>query len=230
MNFKKHLELKGKHALFSPSSNAWLRYDEQKIEEKIFSQYRAPLGTEIHEFAEAKIEMGQKIGSTRELRKDISYEIYKKYKDKSIAENSETYSEYCKKLLKYFYYLSDDIFETVKQYINDAIGFKMTPEQPLYYSDYIFGTTDAISFRDNYLRIHDLKTGSLPAHMDQLYIYAALFCLEYKIRPGDISMELRLYQSTEILVANPTAEDISPVIDQIISTGKVASRIESQEE
>ena len=75
-----------------------------------------------------------------------------------------------------------------------------------------------------------MKTGSLPAHMDQLYIYAALFCLEYKIRPGDISMELRLYQSTEILVANPTAEDISPVIDQIISTGKVASRIESQEE
>ena len=30
------------------------------------------------------------------------------------------------------------------------------------------------------LRIHDYKSGITPAKMDQLMIYAALFCLEYK--------------------------------------------------
>ena len=30
--------------------------------------------------------------------------------------------------------------KTLNLYINDAIGFKMTPEQPLYYSDNCFGT------------------------------------------------------------------------------------------
>lgn len=39
------------------------------------------------------------------------------------------------------------------------------------------------------LRIHDLKTGISPVHMDQLLIYAALFCLEYKIKPGSIDTD-----------------------------------------
>ena len=69
----------------------------------------------------------------------------------------------------------------------------MTPEQILFYSDNCFGTADAIAFRGDLLRIHDLKTGAIPAHMEQLEVYAALFCLEYKIKPADIRMELRLY-------------------------------------
>lgn len=80
--------------------------------------------------------------------------------------------------------------KTLNTYVNDAIGFRMDTEQVLYYSDNCYGTADAISFNDGFLRIHDLKTGAVPAHMEQLYIYAALFCLEYGYHPKDIRMEL----------------------------------------
>ena len=98
--------------------------------------------------------------------------------------------------------------KTIYSYINDAIGFKMSTEVVLYYSDFFFGTADAICFRNNKLRIHDLKTGTTPVHIEQLEIYAALFCLEYKIRPSDIEIELRIYQNDEILYHNPEQEDI----------------------
>ena len=114
-------------------------------------------------------------------------------------------------------------------YVNDAIGFKMIPEQILYYSENCFGTADAIMFRDRFLRIHDLKTGVIPAHMEQLKIYAALFCLEYKVKPSEIDMELRLYQNNEILYDEPTAEDIVPIMDKIITFDKVIRKIKEQE-
>ena len=76
-------------------------------------------------------------------------------------------------------------------------------------------TADAISFNDGFLRIHDLKTGAVPAHMEQLYIYAALFCLEYGYHPKDIRMELRIYQNDEVWVENPTEEEIDPIIAKI---------------
>jgi len=120
--------------------------------------------------------------------------------------------------------------KTLNAYVNDAIGFKMTPEQILFYSDNCFGTADAIAFRGDLLRIHDLKTGAIPAHMEQLEVYAALFCLEYKIKPADIRMELRLYQSDDILVANPTVEDIAPIMDKIITFDKIINKIKEQEE
>lgn len=120
--------------------------------------------------------------------------------------------------------------KTLNMYVNDAIGFKMTPEQILYYSDNCFGTADAISFRDDFLRIHDLKTGSIPAHIEQLEIYAALFCLEYKYKPGNIGIELRIYQSDEILYHKPTAEDIVPIMDKIITFDKIINSIKAQEE
>lgn len=119
--------------------------------------------------------------------------------------------------------------KTLNMYVNDAIGYKMTPEQPLYYSENCFGTTDAISFRDRLLRIHDFKSGIVPAHMEQLEIYAALFCLEYKIKPADIDVELRIYQSNEIFYHNPTAEDIVPIIDKIIAFDKIINKIKEQE-
>ena len=120
--------------------------------------------------------------------------------------------------------------KTLNMYVNDAIGYKMTPEQPLYYSENCFGTADSISFRNDLLRIHDLKTGVIPAHIEQLEIYAALFCLEYKVAPGDIEMELRIYQSDEILYHKPTVEDIAQIMDKIITFDKVISRIKEQEE
>ena len=65
--------------------------------------------------------------------------------------------------------------KTIYSYVNDAIGFKMDTEVVLFYSERFFGTADAISFRDGILRIHDLKTGKIPAHIEQLEVYAALF-------------------------------------------------------
>lgn len=120
--------------------------------------------------------------------------------------------------------------KTLNMYVNDAIGFKMKPEQVLYYSDNCFGTADAIIFRNNLLRIHDLKTGVTKAHMEQLEIYAALFCLEYKKRPSDIDIELRIYQNNEIVIYNPTAEDIVPIMDKIITFDKLLDKIKLEEE
>ena len=119
--------------------------------------------------------------------------------------------------------------KTLNMYVNDAIGFRLTPEQILYYSENCFGTADAIGFRNGLLRIHDLKTGVIPAHMEQLEIYAALFCLEYKIKPAEIEMELRIYQSDEILYHKPTVEDILLIMDRIITSDKIISKIKAEE-
>ncbi len=119
--------------------------------------------------------------------------------------------------------------KTLNMYVNDAIGFKMTPEQILYYSDNCFGTADTVMFRNNLLRIHDLKTGAVPAHMEQLEIYAALFCLEYKIKPAEIDILLRIYQNNEILYFEPAAKEIAAIIEKIIAFDKIIDKVKEQE-
>lgn len=118
--------------------------------------------------------------------------------------------------------------KTIYAYVNDAIGFKMDTEVVLFYSKNFFGTADSICFRNNVLRIHDLKTGVSPVKMEQLEIYAALFCLEYKIKPGTIEIELRIYQNDEVLIHNPTAEDIVPIMDKIIHLDKILNNMEGR--
>lgn len=118
--------------------------------------------------------------------------------------------------------------KTLNMHVNDAIKFKMRPEQPLFYSENCFGTADAIVFKNDILRIHDLKTGITPASLHQLEIYAALFCLEYNIKPGDIEMELRIYQNNDILIGKPEADDILPVMDKIIRFDKIISSIKEE--
>ena len=115
-------------------------------------------------------------------------------------------------------------------YVNDAIGFRMVPEQILYYSENCFGTADSISFRNNLLRIHDLKTGSTPVKMEQLMIYAALFCLEYRYKPSEIDIELRIYQNDDYTYFKPEADDILPIMDKIISFDKIIDRIKYEED
>lgn len=116
--------------------------------------------------------------------------------------------------------------KTLYTYVNDAIGFKMSTEVVLFYSERFFGTADSISFRDNFLRIHDLKTGKIKADMEQLEIYAALFCLEYKVKPESIGMELRLYQNDEVIYHNPTPEDIHAIMDKIVHLDQVIQTLE----
>ena len=116
--------------------------------------------------------------------------------------------------------------KTIYSYVNDAIGFKMDTEVVLYYSERFFGTADTISFKNNFLRIHDLKTGKHPASIEQLEVYAALFCLEYKWKPHDIEMELRIYQNDEVVIHIPEPEDILDIMNHIIHLDDLIEKLE----
>lgn len=124
--------------------------------------------------------------------------------------------------------------DTLAKYVNDAIGFRMDAEVPLYFSENFFGTTDAIRFSNHpdknsqykyFLRIHDLKTGKIPAKLRQLEVYAAFFFLEYKIKPEETEIELRIYQNDDIMVGNPTAKDIKPIMNKILLFEKLIQKL-----
>lgn len=120
-------------------------------------------------------------------------------------------------------------------FVNDAITFQMKSEQILYFSENCFGTADAICFSKQLksnrmlLRIHDLKTGKIPGHIEQLLVYAALFCLEYSIKPSEIDMELRIYQEEDIKIFRPTVEDVYPIMDKIIAFDEIIKKIKLEE-
>lgn len=113
----------------------------------------------------------------------------------------------------------------INQFVNDAIGFRMESEQVLYYSQFAFGTADAISFKDGLLRVHDLKTGVTQVSFKQLRIYCALFCLEYNIEPKKIEMECRIYQGTEVLMEHPDPDEVCEIMDKIIAFDMVLSKL-----
>lgn len=122
--------------------------------------------------------------------------------------------------------------ETLNMYVNDAIRFHMTPEQPLKYSEFAYGTADAISVneKDGILRIHDLKTGKTPTSFLQLMIYASYFFLEYdEFRPGDFEIILRIYQNCEVLEERPATDEIVPIMDKIIFFDEVLHRFREEE-
>lgn len=106
--------------------------------------------------------------------------------------------------------------QSLATYVNDAIGYAMNCEQPLYYSENCFGMADTIAFGRNKLRIHDLKTGIAKTSVHQLEVYAALFCLEYGQNPLDIRIELRIYQREEVQKFEPFPEAIQSIMDKII--------------
>lgn len=110
--------------------------------------------------------------------------------------------------------------KTLNRYVNDAIGFRMTPEVALFYSDNAFGHADCLAFRKNKLRIHDLKTGENPTSVRQLEIYAALFCLEYRFKPHDIEIDLRIYQNDEVHEYITDPHDIVRLMDTIVAHDK----------
>lgn len=105
---------------------------------------------------------------------------------------------------------------TLSSYVNDGINYKMTVEQPLFYSENCFGHADTISFRRNILRIHDLKTGISQASVHQLEVYAAIFCLEYGISPYDIRMDLRIYQNGGPTIYEGDPDVIMDIMDRIM--------------
>jgi len=183
MIFNPHLELKGKHALFSASNYHWINYDVEKMRE-VYGRHLATLrGTQLHNLAAECIHLGVNLPSSK---------------------------------------------KTLNMYVNDAIGYRMIPEQPLFYSNNFFGTTDAISFRKKLLRIHDLKTGLNPASMNQLRIYAALYCLEMGMKPDKINTELRIYQNNEIEVETPHPDDVGEIMNKIVLFDNEISRMKEE--
>lgn len=125
----------------------------------------------------------------------------------------------------------EDNGATVNQYVNDCIGFRMVPEQVLYYSDNVFGTADAISFREELeqwvLRISDLKTGLIEADVEQLETYAAFYFLEYKYTPEEIfkiKIELRIYQNDEVFIYEGDHDKIIHIMEQARLLDKYLSK------
>ena len=119
--------------------------------------------------------------------------------------------------------------KTLNAFVNDAIGFGMQSELVLKYSNNCFGTADALSFKKNILRIHDLKTGETKASFDQLLIYAALFCLEYSVKPADIKIIARIYQYDDYEEVEFLVDDVVPVMDTIKHFDILLNNIKQEE-
>jgi hypothetical protein len=204
MNFNKHPELEGKHAFLSPSKVGWLNYDDEKLITSYINSYSQSIGTLLHIYAQEHINYGIKINK---------------------ATKNEVLLYLMKNGIPSCAIDIEFIFPNLMNYVNDAIGYRMTTEQPLVYSKFCFGTADTICFKNNFLRIHDLKTGASPVHMEQLIKYEALFCLEYVIKPSDIDSELRIYQGGNIEVYKPTPNEVMKVCDIIVHESNILTNI-----
>ena len=213
MNLNEFPELRGKHSIFSPSNPSFFNYSPDEFYSKLIGRYRQALGTDIHEYAFLCIKRCHKVTSVRELNKDLDCFIFDKYYD----SYKDAIPKECERELACLNYVSSvcpEVLESVKAYINDAIGFKMYPEVVLYYTDDFRGTADSLIFSNNILRIHDLKTGSGIAHMEQLIGYAALFCLRHHKHPDKFNTELRIYQNGEINIATPDGAEIQDYVER----------------
>jgi hypothetical protein len=129
---------------------------------------------------------------------------------------------------------------TLSMYVNDVIKYKMEPERALFFSMDCYGTADAIGFEIyvdlvddvlGYLRIFDLKTGVSNCSVEQLYVYAAVFCLEYGYRPYEIEGELRLYQNDAVDCYEIDRVVLTEVISTILSHQRIIDeyRLEGEE-
>lgn len=212
------------HAVLSPSGYSWINYDSNfadKLTKRYCAHMRSPAGTAIHDFARNCIELGER--PPKQLNNIIK--MIKLF----MVQNKNNYS---KELVNFISSLPKHVFETLVLYIDDCIGFRMDPEKLLVYSESCFGTADAISFdtATSTLRISDLKTGDGPAHMEQLFIYDALFCLEYRFNPKDIRIENRLYQFGQIQEAiDIPAEQIASYMNIITTQSKFMQQLRGKE-
>ena len=207
MNSRDFSELRGKHALFSPSQSSWFRYSKEQAVEKYKNSYAQAIGTICHEFAADQIKYRKR------LKKGDSMALLMKLLTSNIPEDVIDI---------------DWLYPNIMNYVNDAISYRMQPERILYYSDKCFGTTDAIVQKGKLLRVHDLKTGRGPTDMDQLLGYAALFCFHETKKPKDLEFELRIYKNVNdngiyiptIETYNPNSDEIQEVMNQIIFVTK----------
>lgn len=201
MIFNEHADLEGKHAFLGASTYHWIRWDEETLEKRYYGRYQQSIGTELHELAKVLINNRIKLAKSDKKIIDIALSTIK---------------------IPRAAYNAEEVLSSLLPFVNDAIGFRMTSEVLLFYSFNCFGTTDAISFSDydKILRIHDYKSGVTPCKMEQLMIYAALFCLEYKKSPFDFTTELRIYQHGEIALLIPEPTEIEGIMNLIKTKDK----------
>lgn len=113
-------------------------------------------------------------------------------------------------------------------FVNDGIGFNMDTEFFLFYSPYCYGTADSIAFDNNTLRIHDLKTGDSGGNVLQLLVYAALFCLQYDVKPESIYYDLRIYHGDTYTKYVPGYEDVRKAMLRISELTLLLTRQEAE--
>jgi len=204
MNWNQHRNLDGSHAFLSASKYSWLTKTNEEIVQSYTNSFAQSIGTLSHAFAADYIRFREKLkkSDSRTLKMDLMRRGIPEYAIDIRA-----------------------FFPTVMRYVNDSIDYMMDPEVLLYYSDLCFGTADSIQVSNGVLRIHDLKTGTTVAKIDQLKIYAALFYLEYGQKPERLRTELRIYQSDDILVHEPEVEEIREVMDAIVEKDRVLQKL-----
>lgn len=224
MSYEKNSDVSESHAVFSPSQSSWLRYDREKILDRLRNVDAKRMGTELHEFAKSQIDLHIKVRGNKNVVDSFMTYIYRKYYD----ETNSRVSTAGERILRSVSRISPETIVTLRSYINDCIGYCMVTEAPLEYDPiYFFGTADAYCYRDDILRVSDLKTGVVRAHMEQLMIYAALFCLSRKIKPSDLKKtELRIYQNAQIIYHEPPAKEIEEISRIIIDGYKIACEYE----
>lgn len=214
---------KGKHALFSGSLYSWTNIKaetdlafEETLRARYYNSFAKDVGTIMHAWACDRVRF--RLNAVKSDSKSLLIYIIKCY---------EANRDYIPRSIASYYV--DKCFPNIMAYIKDANGFRLDPEVSLKYADDFYGTADAILYKkDEFLRIHDLKTGTTPASLRQLEIYAAFCCLEYNIDPGSVDIELRIYQNDEILVGNPSGEYIEALIDQIRKTRIIFEKIKKE--
>lgn len=194
MKWIDHKELEGKHAFLGASQWRWLTWDDNTLANRYYNQFSQLIGTIVHELARDCIRSGMKLSkSDRHL---VDMYMYKNFIPK-------------------YAYDTEYILANLIPFVNDAIGFHMSSEVILYYSPNAFGTTDTIAYneKEKVLRIHDYKNGQTPAHMEQLVIYAAYFCLEYSVAPTSLAhIWLRIYQNCEYVEVEADPMQIESVM------------------
>lgn len=202
MNFNKHYDLEGKHATFTASGPSWLNYDDETLVERYLNSFSDKIGTILHAYAHDCIRYNVKLSNTAGSRKATILELLRNdIPDYAVDENKW--------------------FLTLKEFIDDAIGYRMTSEQTLLYSKRFFGTADAISFNHNQLRIHDLKTGTGKPNPDQLKVYASLFCLEYDIKPETLDdVILKFYHCSDVEDVPVDKEELVAITNKIVTFDK----------
>lgn len=125
--------------------------------------------------------------------------------------------------------VQDDETTTVGLYINQCIQYKMSSEVVLFYSPNAFGTVDAIAYRYRLLRISDLKTGVTRVSVNQLLVYAALFCLEYEVDPFSMrGIELRIYKDGKVMMFEADPYQVREIMDKIVKFDGVLNQLREE--